>query len=626
MTAWEALFGQRPFAGSKLLDVSSAIIDGRITEPPADRGIPRHVRRALERGLSTDPTMRWPSMEALLAELARDPRARLTRVAAMLGIGGAVAAAFAWGTRDGPCDDSSTRLAGVWNSDTRSSLAAAFDAAAGEFERSARMHVSRRLDDYAEARIEGHAEACRATHVRAEQSDRVLDLRMACPDDRRRSLSALVDVLLRADAAAVERAVDAVSALDPIAPCSDLAYLEARIKPPEDPEVAAAVEAIRQELATIRTLLGAGKTDEAREAARAAFTHAEALGYEPLLAEVGYEDARLEKDPHQAATRLREVYFLERGCNHDEVAKKAAIQLVGTFGLELTDIEASLDWADHARAELKRNPSDRDMAELERELGGSLREAGRFDDAEAHLRSALDRLSPDDPFRAHVLASLANVLSASKRYDEAEAIYLDTLEAFRTSFGDSTTSLASTTSRRCACSRPSSVRTISSSPSSSWVWPGSIWPHHGTAAPTTRPDAPRRPAPPATLHRPTSPRPSSSPHEPSPPWAAPTKPETKPKQLSAPPLPTSPRKSRPGSPLEPTQLHGRTTRRRQVGMSRADGYLNHSSTSSSRTPSAQATPAPTTSSITTVIPSRPHGKPARGSGRSSSSDTSASSP
>src|SRR5690606_28467543 len=152
--------GQRPFAGSKLLDVSSAIIDGRITEPPADRGIPRHVRRALERGLSTDPTMRWPSMEALLAELARDPRARLTRVAAMLGIGGAVAAAFAWGTRAGPCDDSSTRLAGVWNSDTRSSLAAAFDAAAGEFERAARMHVSRRLDDYAEARIEGHAEAC----------------------------------------------------------------------------------------------------------------------------------------------------------------------------------------------------------------------------------------------------------------------------------------------------------------------------------------------------------------------------------------------------------------------------------------------------------------------------------
>ena len=78
---WEGLYGVTPFAGQTLTALAEEVVAGRIAPVPEDSNVPAWLRRVLLRGLAVDPAARWPSMDDLLDELARDPeklrRARL---------------------------------------------------------------------------------------------------------------------------------------------------------------------------------------------------------------------------------------------------------------------------------------------------------------------------------------------------------------------------------------------------------------------------------------------------------------------------------------------------------------------------------------------------------------------
>ncbi|MCA9688198.1 MAG: protein kinase [Myxococcales bacterium] len=69
LALWEALYGEKPFHGETLLLRLEACHNGQIVEPPRSAGVPRHIRQALARGLSWEKERRWPSMNALLAQL-----------------------------------------------------------------------------------------------------------------------------------------------------------------------------------------------------------------------------------------------------------------------------------------------------------------------------------------------------------------------------------------------------------------------------------------------------------------------------------------------------------------------------------------------------------------------------
>ena len=65
---YEALYGERPFAGDDMLSISVNVTTEQIRPLPEDRGVPNWVRRVILRGLKVEPTdvgTRWP----------RDPRA-----------------------------------------------------------------------------------------------------------------------------------------------------------------------------------------------------------------------------------------------------------------------------------------------------------------------------------------------------------------------------------------------------------------------------------------------------------------------------------------------------------------------------------------------------------------------
>ena len=75
---YEALYGQRPFAGDKLDALASAVIDGRVQPLKTRHQVPLWLHRVVMRGLQPDPASRWPAMDGLLLALAH-PEARVGR-------------------------------------------------------------------------------------------------------------------------------------------------------------------------------------------------------------------------------------------------------------------------------------------------------------------------------------------------------------------------------------------------------------------------------------------------------------------------------------------------------------------------------------------------------------------
>jgi eukaryotic-like serine/threonine-protein kinase len=174
---------------------------------------PRWLRPVIARGRQAEPTARFPTMEAVVAAL-RPPRRTwpwLT-VAAL----SATAVAFA-ATREpaAPCAVDPSALRGVWDAETR---AAVRD----------QPRLTTLLDGYAHTWLEARADACRATRVSRTQSEHVLDLRMACLDQRRDALALVTSSGLTPPQAVraatglpaidVCAAVPALLAVDPVPP------------------------------------------------------------------------------------------------------------------------------------------------------------------------------------------------------------------------------------------------------------------------------------------------------------------------------------------------------------------------------------------------------------------------
>ena len=76
---YEALHGERPFAGDTVIAIADSVTSEKIRIAPKNSDIPTWVRRCLLRGLRTDSAQRYPGFDELLDALANDPAARLRR-------------------------------------------------------------------------------------------------------------------------------------------------------------------------------------------------------------------------------------------------------------------------------------------------------------------------------------------------------------------------------------------------------------------------------------------------------------------------------------------------------------------------------------------------------------------
>ncbi len=436
VTLYEGLYGRRPFEGATLLSLSTSVLAGEIVPPPRNSPVPAPIRDAVLRGLATDPQERHPDLEALLAALRYDPAARRRRrLTAVAGVGLlAAASAGALGFRPEPaprpCTGGVTKLEGVWDRARREAAERALLATGRAYVSHGWERARAQLDRYAEGWSTMHDEACAATRLRGEQSERLLDLRMACLQRHRRQLAATGALLAEADAEVAEGLTRLVAGLPALSRCADADALLAAVPPPHDLELRAEVEQVGVALARARALERSGKYEPALAVARAAVDRTAPLGYGPAHAEALLLRGFLEDkvgDSSAAEDTLSAAAWLAQRSRHDEVAARAMTELTFVVGSELSRTDEGLQWARHADAAVGRVGDAEAQARLLNNRAAVLVTAGRYHEASDALRRALalrERVLPvDHPDIASTRVNLGIALDELGHGQEALSVY-----------------------------------------------------------------------------------------------------------------------------------------------------------------------------------------------------------
>ena len=186
-TLYFALYGEKPFADSTLNRYMHALGEP-VRDAPAGTKIPAWLRRVVLKGLSNSPAERYPSMDALLAALERDPAIKrrerfggvsVAAVAALAALG----IRYAQTSKGSVCPSAASEFAGAWDANAKEDVRKAFDATGAPRTWAIRTSASRRvLDSYAGAWGAMRVESCEAARVKNEQpAEDVYRLRTGMP-------------------------------------------------------------------------------------------------------------------------------------------------------------------------------------------------------------------------------------------------------------------------------------------------------------------------------------------------------------------------------------------------------------------------------------------------------------
>ncbi len=437
---YEALERARPFAGDTLAAVGAEIRAGHIRSPTA---MPRWLRAPVLRGLAADAEARHPSMTALLDVLDRS-RARPLRWA-IVGASVLVATAATWrlahSSAPGPtCRGFEAQLAGLWDPPRRAALAKAFAATGLPYADAATAEVTRTLDRYASDWVAMRSDACEATRVRGEQSERMLDLRIACLDRRRDALATVLDGL--AAPGAVLHATAAVHDLEPLDGCASTAALEAH-GAPLGLVGRGLADGLAHELATARGDEALGHYD--RSAARAAEVAAKAaaLGLRDLQCDALLVEAAADEELTawgRADALFRDAALTAEAIKYDDLVAEARTRRI-QGAIERAHYDEAYEDLMSARAAVDRaGATSGRRAHLATYAGMLAAAQGRYDDAREQFQNALELASQGhdvDPIAiASAQRNLGGSLMSLGRYSEAQAVDEQALAVSREHYGD----------------------------------------------------------------------------------------------------------------------------------------------------------------------------------------------
>ncbi|MFT3769371.1 MAG: serine/threonine-protein kinase [Minicystis sp.] len=417
---FEALHGRRPFEASSLGELKEKIVAGAIAAP-ANKLVPAWLDAVVRRGLRARPDDRWPSMQAMLDALTAPRRGKQQALLA-LGAAGAIAlGVLAARARSAPpvCAGAAEAWGSVWSAADKERARAAFTRTRAAYAEAAFTAVDGALATFAASWIEARGEACRATRVRHEQSEALLDRRVACLDDRRREVLTFVRVLGEADADVVSRAPTALAGLPPLSTCSNTRALAG--EPAVDPGRKAEHEALASELAEARSLHTLGRYERGLAVATAGAQRAKDLGEPRLHGAFLFERAREEAEHgryHDAEATLHASAREAMRAGDDAVLVDAWTLLSSVVGYRFKRAEEAHLWSSYAEEALQHLGDDpRRMASiLDRRHLIEWSVESRLADARADYRRAR-ALAPDD----HPEPDASAVLVDMGLYDEALA-------------------------------------------------------------------------------------------------------------------------------------------------------------------------------------------------------------
>ena len=498
---YEALFGTRPFAGDDLQALIAELTAGKVRPIPSDTKVPARIRALVLRGLALDPEDRYPSMQALLADLD-DALSSGTRLRRRLTTGAlASVALFVGYLGAGAPQPTDACAAGVtamteqvWSSTRKEALATSFAASGVPQANAIWGRIQERVDLYAEAWIRGHNEACAAASIAHPQAQRLIELRSACLADARRELDATLEAMASAEQTVVFNGIQAIADLPPLDRCGDSEALLATVPPPSDPAVRGATERARARASEVRARRRLGLYPQALADIEALVLDARDIDFPPLSAELGLLKGQLEfqNARYEAAHKtLEEAFWRGVDAHHDEVSAAAATSLASVTGGRKAALELGLGWARQAEALLRRNDlpltqvialerikarllrvcgdpnqarerldgaltrqlegapeDDLQLAGILRDLGGVAIDQGRPDEAIDFLDRALRRsrgaLGDDHPRIAIALHLLGTAYYTVSRYDEALATFADALRIQEAAYGEDHPEIADT--------------------------------------------------------------------------------------------------------------------------------------------------------------------------------------
>jgi tetratricopeptide (TPR) repeat protein/predicted Ser/Thr protein kinase len=431
---WEALYGERPFAGDGVADVVLSITSGRVRSPPAGVPVPAWLRKLIERGLSRRPQDRHANMHELLAALQRGQgSARARRIGAAAGVV-VVLATVGWGVHRfataraiAACEAQGAEIDAVWGPAQHETLRAGVVATGSPYAESTLERLIPWLDEQAHAWTRARAQACIRASVEQTWSPDLEDRASWCLADRRFALAAVVDVLAQADGEAVRKAVEAAAGLEKIESCIDAEALRRSPAPPGTDR--ARIEPVREALSRAVALGATGKFADALAVAQTAERDAEAIAWPPLVAATRYRVAALQRDHgayEESARGLEDAYFAAIDAGAHDVVFAAAAKLA-TVAAGLDQPVDARRWSRHARAALAElaDPFGLHRAHLLATTAGVAMAEGKSEEAiagfdEARVLAEAD-LGPDHPRVAAILAATAVAQRAAGRHLEARA-------------------------------------------------------------------------------------------------------------------------------------------------------------------------------------------------------------
>jgi tetratricopeptide (TPR) repeat protein len=436
VTLYEALFDRRPFAGESPERLRGAIAAGELVWPER-HGVPAHILGVLRRGLQAEPSARYRSMIALLAELAVDPGARRRRIA--IASAGVVAIAVAVAThgyvtrarderRVTECMTLASRL-DAWDPPSRAMVVASF--ARDPHHQRFGAIVTDLLDRYATDLADARRSTCLAT-VRGDQTCELAAKREACLEARIDELGAFVAITRDPikDAAAL---VDAASRLPAIDVCNDRDRLAAQPALADDPALRAELRRVRGKLATATVMSRALQGTNARTLLATVIDDARRLRWPTLEAEARVLLAATLRgsDPKEAVAEGYRGMKLAAALGMTETLGEAALAIA--FGMIGTEDDAgAVGWAGLALALSDQTRSATIAARAHNALGFATSTLGDRDQAIGHLRQCVSLIAsapvPSLTTEMNCRSLLAGALVESGKVDEAIAEVSRSLE------------------------------------------------------------------------------------------------------------------------------------------------------------------------------------------------------
>ena len=373
VTVYEMLTGARP-----------ASDDARAST------VPPWIWRVLRRGLAREPSARYPTMHELADALADDPavvrrkRVLVGGVAIAALVTGAGAMQLA-GSAGSSCDIDGAALGDAWNGQRKAEVSRAI-AATSDAEAGAR--VASALDDYANTWVGMRRVACEA---RGQQSQLMLDRRVACLDRGRRELGELVHVLASADARLAGTAQEAISKLRDPRTCTGLDEGDTL---PVDAVGRVVTEQARTVVDRATALQTAGKHDEADALASQVLAQLEHAAMPRLRGEALLVRGRvaIDRGHHDRAEQLLfDALRAASEARDDRLAAMIWVEIVMTTGAQKHRFDLAMSNARAAEAALARIEAGGLQVRYEYTLGTMLLAQGKLDDARTHLERGLDQ-------------------------------------------------------------------------------------------------------------------------------------------------------------------------------------------------------------------------------------------